>query len=209
MARVLTYGKGYPYGEVATEKTVNAIQSKHLQAYYHSFFRPQQGYIVFVGDITEQEARELAEKNFPELEGRQDRHDHGADGQEVVEGLGLVRRPKKPPRPTRPAGSFRGPPGSAAAVIKVCYPVELKPNSPDAQTAQVMNTILGGGVFNARLMQNLREDKAYTYGAYSSLDVDRYIGSWSGGCSVRNEVTDSAVAQVPTGEHGGTESEGR
>ncbi len=197
VSRRLTYGKAHPYGEVVTEKTLGNVKRMHVINYYKRFFRPQQGYLVFVGDLTEGEARTVAEKYFSNWKGGEVTSTIGPDGVEMVEALGPVRKAPFTPAANKPRTvCFVDRPGSAQSVIKVCYPVELKPNSPDAQTAQVMNTILGGGVFNARLMQNLREDKAYTYGAYSSLDVDRYIGSWSGGCSVRNEVTDSAVAQV-------------
>lgn len=63
-------------------------------------------------------------------------------------------------------------------------------------SAQVMNTILGGGVFNARLMQNLRETRAFTYGAYSNLEIDRSNGSFTATVSVRTEVTDSAITEI-------------
>ncbi|MFY7943156.1 MAG: M16 family metallopeptidase, partial [Crocinitomicaceae bacterium] len=46
------------------------------------------------------------------------------------------------------------------------------------------------------LMQNLREDKAYTYGCYSSLNIEDN-GAWlSAGGNFRNAVTDSAIAQI-------------
>ncbi|MBL7941678.1 MAG: insulinase family protein, partial [Flavobacteriales bacterium] len=57
------------------------------------------------------------------------------------------------------------------------------------------NNILGGSGFQTRLMQNLREDKGFTYGAYSSLSPDELVSSFSAGASVRNEVTDSAVVE--------------
>jgi predicted Zn-dependent peptidase len=197
VGRALTYGKDHPYGEVPTEATLARVRREHLYAYYQRFFRPEDGYLVFVGDITEAEARTLAERLFAGWKGATVKTTQGADGTEVVEGLGPVRKATVKPRATRPRSvCFVDRPGSAQSVIKVCFPVDLPPNDPMALSGQVMNTILGGGVFNARLMQNLREDKAYTYGAYSSLEADRYVGSWSGGCSVRNEVTDSAVMQV-------------
>jgi predicted Zn-dependent peptidase len=60
----------------------------------------------------------------------------------------------------------------------------------------VLNGIFGGGGFGTRLMQNLREDKAYTYGCYSSLNVTEN-GSWlSIGGNFRNAVTDSAITQI-------------
>lgn len=60
----------------------------------------------------------------------------------------------------------------------------------------VLNGILGGGGFGTRLMQNLREDKAYTYGCYSSLNITE-DGSWmSAGGNFQNAVTDSAIEQI-------------
>ena len=60
---------------------------------------------------------------------------------------------------------------------------------------KVLNGIFGGGGFGNRLMQNLREDKAYTYGCYSSLDLDEN-GSTSQLEKFQNEVTDSAITEI-------------
>ncbi len=197
VSRAITYGKSHPYGEVATEATLGKVRRDHLYAYYQRFFQPSTGYLVFVGDITEAEAKAVAERLFGGWNGAQVPVQKTPDGVELVGALGPVRRPATIPQPSKPrAVCFVDRPGSAQSVIKVCYPVDLRPNDPATISGQVMNTILGGGVFNARLMQNLREDKAYTYGAYSSLEPDRRVGNWNGGCSVRNEVTDSAITQI-------------
>ncbi|VAW26275.1 Insulinase-like:Peptidase M16, C-terminal precursor, partial [hydrothermal vent metagenome] len=82
-------------------------------------------------------------------------------------------------------------PSAVQSVIDITYPVELKTGTPDVIKARVLNQILGGGS-SARLFINLREDKGYTYGAYSSLSSDKLVGAFSASASVRNEVTDSA-----------------
>jgi hypothetical protein len=87
-------------------------------------------------------------------------------------------------------------PGAVQSVIDITYPVDLLPATKDALAASVLNNILGGSGFQTRLMQNLREDKAYTYGAYSEISPDDYIGYFSAGASVRNEVTDSSITQL-------------
>ena len=47
------------------------------------------------------------------------------------------------------------------------------------------------------MFKNLREDKGYTYGAYSSLGSSRYgVSRFSAGAKVRNMVTDSAVSEI-------------
>ncbi|MCC6838842.1 MAG: insulinase family protein [Flavobacteriales bacterium] len=198
VGHALTYGKAHPYGEVTTEASLKRLARNNVYAYYRHFFQPKQGYLVLVGDISASEGEQLAAKLFGNWQGAPMPVAKNAQGQEVVQDLG----PVVPANGTAPAlpRSIRvamvDRPGSAQSVIKVVFPVQLKPNDPMAIEAQVLNTILGGGVFNARLMQNLREDKGYTYGAYSSLDADRWCGAFSGGCSVRNAVTDSAVAEL-------------
>ena len=62
--------------------------------------------------------------------------------------------------------------------------------------ATVTNGILGGGVFSGRLMQNLRENHAFTYGARSSISSDKLRGTFDASASVRNSVTDSSITQI-------------
>ena len=63
-------------------------------------------------------------------------------------------------------------PGSVQSTLHLTHGLDIKPGHPDAIACAVMNTLLGGGAFGSRLMQNLREDKAFTYGARSSFDLD-------------------------------------
>ncbi|MCB0759010.1 MAG: insulinase family protein [Flavobacteriales bacterium] len=197
VGRALTYGKGYPYGEVTTEATLSKVNRDDLYQYYRYFFQPKQGYLVLVGDITAKEGEAMATKYFGTWKGAEVPVTKDEQGHDVVKDLGpIIPAGKQPPMPRDVRVAFVDRPGSAQSVIKVLFPVQLKPNDPMVLQAQVLNTILGGGVFNARLMQNLREDKGYTYGAYSSLDADRWCGAFSAGCSVRNNVTDSAATQI-------------
>lgn len=197
VGRVLTFSKGHPYGEVVTTETLEKVDRKVINAYYAHFFRPEKGYVVLVGDITEKEAREQLSKELGGWKGHTVPTSTNEQGDEVVDGLGVVRRPRKTPQPHKVRRvTIVDRPGSPQSVIKALFPVDLKPNDPRLPAAQVMNTILGGGTFSARLMQNLREDKGYTYGAYSSLDADRWCGSFSAGASVRTEVTDSAITDM-------------
>jgi zinc protease len=197
VGRALTFGKGHPYGEVVTEASLAKVKRDHLVAFYERFFRPEAGYIVFVGDITVVEAKALAQDLFGSWAGTGAKPTPDENGIESVKALGKLLYAGNPPVAGEPRTmAFVDRPGSAQSVIKAVFPLDLKPGDPMALSAQVLNTILGGGVFNARLMQNLREARAFTYGAYSSIDADRYCGSFSAGCSVRNEVTDSAVTEM-------------
>lgn len=197
VGQVMTYGKAHPYGEVATMATLEKVTRKQAYEYYRYFFQPERGYLVLVGDITGKEAKDLAEHYFGSWKGAEVAVTKDEAGHDVVKDLGpIVSVEKQPKKPGQVRVAFVDRPGSAQSVIRVAFPVQMKPNDPMAMQASVLNTILGGGVFNARLMQNLREDKGYTYGAYSSLRTDRWTGAFSAGCSVRNEVTDSAAAEI-------------
>jgi zinc protease len=58
-----------------------------------------------------------------------------------------------------------------------------------------MHTILGGNA-SARLFMNLREEKGYTYGAYTQLDARRHAGSFRATTEVRGEVTGVSLKEI-------------
>ena len=177
--RAVVYGKDHPYGELTTEETMNNITLDNVRNYYRRYFVPNRSYLVMVGDLTRAEAEMAAKKHFS----------------------GWQRKEVKEPKfevPEAPRGTqviFVPRAGSVQSVVTVAKPVDLQPGTKEAIRASIVNSILGSG-FNGRLFQNLREDKAYTYGAYSGVSDDKLIGSFSANSSVRNEVTDSAVYEI-------------
>ena len=66
--------------------------------------------------------------------------------------------------------------------------------SPDYVAMTVMHRVLGSDS-TARLFMNLREDKGYTYGAYSGFQALKYPGAWQAASQVRTEVTDGAMKE--------------
>lgn len=177
VANILNNGKGHPYGEVQTEETVNSITIDKCKEYYNTYFKPNNAYLVVVGDIEPAVAKANVEKYFGNWK------------------KGKVPKVnyKKPTAPGERKVAVVNKDGAVQSVIRVTYPVDLKMGDDDLIASRVMNSILGGGIFSGRLMQNLREDKAYTYGARSSLRADKLAGSFNASASVRNEVTDSSV----------------
>lgn len=179
VANVLNYGKDHPYGEIESEATIKGIAVEDCKNYYDAYFKPNTTRLVVVGDVDKAALKQQLEKYFGDWKkGNVPTHEY-----------------KMPAAPKTAEVAFVDKPGAVQSVINITYPVDFKPGSDDAITASVMNTILGGGGFSGRLMQNLREDKAYTYGAYSSLSSDELVGDFNATASVRNEVTDSAVTQ--------------
>ncbi len=177
--KAVVYGHNHPYGEVMTEKSIKSITLEMCQKYYEDNFRPNVAYLVFVGDITVDEAKDLTEKYLAKWEKK-----------EVAK---FEYKTPKAPLVRKVAISDR--PASVQSVVTVAYPVNLKKGSEDVIPASVMSTILGGS-FSSRLNQNLREQHAYTYGAGGRLSPDEYVGSFTASATVRNEVTDSSVAEI-------------
>lgn len=65
---------------------------------------------------------------------------------------------------------------------------------PDHPTMVVLDQLFGSGP-QSRLFMNLRENKGYTYGVYSSFSPVKYAGAWRAGGDVRTEVTDGAMTE--------------
>jgi zinc protease len=73
--------------------------------------------------------------------------------------------------------------------------IALDRRSKDFVPMVVMNNLLGGGPAG-RLFLNLREEKGYTYGAYSSFAALEYPGAWNASADVRTEVTEGALTEL-------------
>jgi predicted Zn-dependent peptidase len=176
----VVYGEEHPYGEVVTKEKLENITRDHVANYYNTYFKPNTAYLVIVGDITTKEAKELTKKYFKNWE------------------KGDVPKATyaNPQAPAENTVAFANRDGAVQSVLAVSYPIEMQPGDPDAIKASVMNSVLGGGVFSGRLMQNLREDKAYTYGARSSLSSDKVVGRFTARTEVGNNVTDSALVEI-------------
>lgn len=169
----------HPYGEIATEESIENITREHLVKYYNTYYKPNTSYLVIIGDITLKEAKKDAEKYFGSWEkGNVPKHEYQFPNKNIGTRVALIHKE-----------------GSVQSYINITYPVNLKIGDSNAIQAALANDILGSGVFSARLLANLREDKAYTYGAYSNLTKNKLIGNFSAYAQVGTDVTDDAVNQ--------------
>ncbi len=84
-------------------------------------------------------------------------------------------------------------PGSAQSNIVIAN-LAIKRTHPDYFPALLMHTILGANA-SSRLFMNLREEKGYTYGAYSNLDARRDAGSFRATAEVRTPVTGDSLKE--------------
>ncbi|MEM0939320.1 MAG: insulinase family protein [Bacteroidota bacterium] len=179
LRQALVYGKDHPYGEIQTEETTNKITVEDLKTYHDQYFRPNIAYLAIVGDVDFKETQRLIKTYFGSWENK------------------AVPNPtyEIPVLPKDNIIALVNRSGAVQSAINITYPVELKIGSEDQIKARVMNQILGGSG-SAKLFTNLREDKGYTYGSYSSLSADELVGRFNANVEVRNEVTDSSIVQI-------------
>lgn len=172
------YGPQHPYGELETKATIENVELEDCKQFYEKNWAPNRTYLALVGDIGNWRAKRLVKKAFGDWE-----------PQEVE-----IPQYEKPAKPEERVVNIINRSSSAQTVLKLGNTIDLEPGDEDVVALRLTNQILGGGSLG-RLFQNLREDKGFTYGAYSSYDADRLVGDFSASASVRNEVTDSAVTE--------------
>jgi predicted Zn-dependent peptidase len=170
----------HPFSDVMSEETLNNISREDLVSFYKANFTPTGSYLVVVGDITRQQTEAMVNAYFSKWTG----------------GSVYIEQPNAGSYTKGNRVVFVKKPGAVQSVVYITFPIEMKTGDKNQLPLTVLNGILGGGGFGTRLMQNLREDKAYTYGCYSSLNITE-DGSWmSAGGNFQNAVTDSAIEQI-------------
>lgn len=174
----VVYGS-HPGGRTnMTPETLEAVTHDMLVEFHRTRIVPDHAVVAFAGDITMAQAREL-----------------------VVRHLASWRKADTPqPGITEPGAA--GP----ARVHFIARPNSVQSNlivgtqaisrtSDEYDVLDVMNAVIGGGP-TGRLFTILREEKGYTYGAYSGLSTPKYRGDWQAYTDVRSQVTSDALRDL-------------
>ena len=171
------YGE-HPYGRSSTAASLRAITRDDVLAFYNAHVKPRGALLVVAGDVKAAAVRTLAQRALASW--------HGAPA-------------ATPPFPAIPARSSTGivlvhKPGAVQSNILAGFTL-ITPRDPALYPLTIMNKILGGGT-DARLFLILREQKSWTYGAYSRFTRPRGMGMFMANAEVRTPVTDSALAEM-------------
>lgn len=181
VGNALSYGKNHVYGEFITEKSLEEVNFSDVLEFQKKYTNPNNAYIVVIGDVNYKEVKKSIIEKFSSWKKAKN-----------IEYL----TPEFISNVELSQFNFIDLPTATQSSISITNNVDLKMNDEDYFAALITNNILGGGG-EGYLFKNLREDKAYTYGAYSSLGSNRYgVERFKAGAKVRNMVTDSAVTQV-------------
>lgn len=176
----------HPYGHsgFGTEPSLAGITDGELRAFHADRLRRAPAVLVMVGDASHEEQRRLAAQAF-EQAGLWDGNGGGA----AVAGEAPVPAPASGSRV-----AIINRPGAAQSELRVGR-VAVPRSTPDYHTLNVLNTALGGA-FVSRINLNLREQKAYTYGARSSFEYRLGRGPFTVQTSVQTDKTAESVAEI-------------
>jgi zinc protease len=171
------YGS-HPYGRYRTPQSLGSLDREAMIAFHRTHFTPANALLVVAGDVDAARVEEMARARFGGWRG------------------GEVRRPAytgiPASTPTRILLVHR--PGAVQSSVRAGRPT-IRAADADYPALLVLNKIVGGGT-DSRLFSILREQKGWTYGAWTDVDRPRDIGRMMAGMDVRSEVTDSAVAEM-------------
>ena len=176
---LLVYGKNHPYGEFTNKKSVDNITLDAVKINFNTYYKPNNAYLIIVGDIDPQETKKLVISLFDNWK----------------KGVIPVSNFPKPENVATAEINFVNMSNANQSELSIVNTIDLTLGDTDYYAALLANKILGGGG-SARLFQNLREDKAYTYGSYSRVSQSRQTGVFKATASVRNMVTDSSIVEI-------------
>ncbi len=168
----------HPYARRADPASVQAIKRDDVIAYHKSRIRPSGALLVVAGSLSIEEAKALATAAFGAWTGVPT----------------TATAFKAPPVRTATEVVLVHRPGSVQSNI-VAGNLTSTPTDPRNYGAAIANRMLGGGA-DSRLFMILREQKSWTYGAYSSLQQYKGPGTFEATAEVRTDVTDSALVEL-------------
>jgi zinc protease len=162
----------------ATPDSLKKAAPEALKSFHDKYYAPNNAILAVAGDVTVAQAKELVAKYFGGWK------NHAIEGA----GFGTVGAP------AAAKVYLVDRPGSVQSNI-LAGGLSLRRSDPDFIPLAVTNRILGGGGAS-RLFANLREEKGYTYGAYSRVSSDVYPGTFMANTEVRNAVTDGSLHEL-------------
>jgi zinc protease len=174
--------RDHPYGHltIGTEAALEAMTADEVRAFHRGTYVPEGATLVIAGDASHHALLDEAAGAF------------GGWARATSTANRAAAMAHPPPRPVdRLAVVPR--PGAAQSELRIGHLCASR-DTPDYHALLLLNTILGGQ-FVSRVNLNLREDKGYTYGARTGIDLRRGLGPFVLQMSVQTEVTAAAITE--------------
>jgi zinc protease len=170
----------HPYAITSpTEETITKTSAADLRTEYARRFRPDRTLLVAVGDFSEPAMLAAIRANFAAWKSGAEAAPIDSTKPASVVSKAIVYVPR------------------ANSVQTALYLGTLGPNrsAPDFAAARIGNALYGG-MFGSRLVNNIREDKGYTYSPGARLTLNREAGVFATRADVRNPVTGASFNEI-------------
>ncbi len=179
---LLLYGPGHAYGQPltgsGTEQSVNAMTRNDLVEFHRTWFKPNKGTIIAVGDISMNELKAKLERTFASWK----------PGETPTKNVATV----KPNSQKRVYLLDR--PGAEQSYVLAGQLIAPKRN--DAEIPFQLFNDAFGGAFVSRINMNLREDKHWSYGSFSFPIDARGQRMWMVMAPVQTDKTKESLSEV-------------
>ena len=172
------FGFDHPYGRYSRAEDIDALDRNTLISFYDEYYRNGRC-VMFVAGKLPSNLNEMLEEHFGDLPL------HGNETMPVIHHV--MPATEKKYRVTNDPNGVQG-----AIRIGRHFPNR---HHPDFFGVQVLNTVFGG-FFGARLMNNIREDKGYTYGIYSYLQNHIQQSAWMVSTEAGRDVSEATISEV-------------
>ncbi|MDQ2842857.1 MAG: insulinase family protein [Acidobacteriota bacterium] len=169
---------GVPLTGSGTEESVQQLTREEAVRFHQTWFKPNNGTLIVVGDTTLAEIKPKLERLF----------NRWLPGELLKKNLRPVERPSKP------AIYLVDKPGALHSIV-IAGTIAPPANARDEIALETMNNIFGG-TFGARLNMNLREDKHWSYGAGSVLYAARAQRPLLAYASVQGDKTADSIQEM-------------
>lgn len=174
----LIFGKDHPYGYNSYPETYGALQREDLIQHYERCYTTGNCKIVVSGKVTDELLKSL--------------NRYLSDA--IRPGAVLTANPQAQPTLNRKVRTQNKEAETVQMAIRVGSHL-FNRHHPDYAGWYMLNTVLGG-YFGSRLMENIREEKGYTYNIYSTLDTMTYDGCFYIGTEVGNEFAQKTLEEI-------------
>lgn len=169
----------HPYGSNAyvTVDSLKAVTLDDIRAFHRTHYGKDNAVVAIVGDVSRRQAEKMVQTALKGLPNT------SQAGSEIAPVQAQTAQRRDIP--------FAG----EQAQIILGMPL-IKRHDPDYYALVAGNYVLGGGGFDSRLMNRLRDQKGYTYGVYSSMMPLTEAGVFSIGYSTQKKNTRASLADV-------------
>jgi len=171
------FGHHHPYGRIRKLEDFEKINLDQIKSFHQRFYNASNCIIMVSGKLNK-EVKNILQSHFGQADWR-----------------GLHIKPGRNQFQDSKPGRYTVHKDGAMQASLMIGKRTINKLHEDYYGLSVLNTILGG-YFGSRLMTNLREKSALTYGIYSSLMSMLHAGTFSISANVNGKESDKAVKQI-------------